>query len=384
MHDKLAYIIKHNRLVQLVYRIVVSACIRFIGVFVKTDEKLVLLSSYGGKQYSDSPRVLFEAMQKDERFKKFHYVWAFEETKDFNIHNAKSIKIDSLQYFITALKAKIWITNVNIERGLHFKKRETVYLNTWHGTGPKKGGNAVKGRSDYDFSNVDIFCCDGVYTHDVFQKWWNAKEESMLWCGRPREDELFMFTEADKLRIRKALQIPQEKKIILYMPTWREYGSQEINLWAWKEMLEEKYVLCMRAHHFSRKDALVEDKNLFVYDVTAYSNVNELYCIADILISDYSSAFFDFGLLGKPIYCYAYDYERYRDTYGLFMDLEHEFPNGIMRTEQQLLDAIVNMDYEEECKKSSTYINGYVKHPVNATQCCINEIYKKLKLENKK
>lgn len=351
-----------------------SALFRLIGLFITTDNKLVLLSSYGGDQYSDSPRVLFEAMKKDSRFKNLKYVWAFSNPQQYDVHSASKVKIDTFKYFKTALKAKIWITNVNIERGLKFKKKKTIYLNTWHGTGPKKGGNAVKGRKDYDFSKVDIFCCDGQYTHDVFVKWFNVKEKNMLWCGRPREDELFQFTSEDKEKIRKQLNIPRDKKIILYMPTWREYGNKDLNYDLWENTLDNEYMVIVRSHHFT-KDYFAKENNNFWKDVSDYPDVNELYYVADILISDYSSAFFDYGLLGKPMFCYAYDYEKYKNEYGLFMDLEHEFPNGVIEDEKILISTILNMDYKQECKKSFAYCNKYVHHNINATQCCLDRIY---------
>ncbi|HCJ08043.1 MAG TPA: CDP-glycerol--glycerophosphate glycerophosphotransferase, partial [Lachnospiraceae bacterium] len=133
MRSCLEYLIKHNAFVQLCYRKIVSAFFKILGCFIKTDPKLVLLTSMSGDQYNDSPRVLFKAMLKDDYFKTYHYIWAFKNPEKFNVPHAETIKIDTMRYFIVALKAKIWITNVNIERGLDFKKKNTIYLNTWHG-----------------------------------------------------------------------------------------------------------------------------------------------------------------------------------------------------------------------------------------------------------
>ena len=126
-------------------------------------------------------------------------------------------------------------------------------MNTWHGTGPKKGGNAVAGRKDYDFSRVDIFCCDGQYTHDIFIKWFNATDKSMLWCGRPREDELMAFTDNDRKRVRGLLGLSENMKANLYMPTWRENQLQNLNYDMWESMLEKNYCLLVRAHHFTKE-----------------------------------------------------------------------------------------------------------------------------------
>ena len=263
MHEMLVYAIKHYSWVQWLYRVVMGFFFRFLGLFTGFDDNLVLLSSMSGDQYAGSPRNLFEAMRSDPRFKEYRYVWAFSHPERHTVPGAEAIRIDSLQYFITALRAKIWITDVNIERGLNFKKEKTIYLNTWHGTGPKKGGNAVSGRKDYDFSRVDIFCCDGQYTHDVFVKWFGAREESMLWCGRPREDELMQYTADDRARIRKKLGLSEQTKAILYMPTWREGRLQPLNDSLWEGTLGGEYCVLVRAHHFTREMLIQEGSTAF-------------------------------------------------------------------------------------------------------------------------
>lgn len=374
MHDQLAYIIKHYKWIQCLYRKIMSALFQFWGCFIKLDEKLVLISSMSGDQYGGSPKAVFEEMQQDPRFKEFHYIWAFSCPEKFDVKGAKKIKIDGVEYFKIALKAKIWITDVNIERGLRFKKKRTIYLNTTHGTGPKKGGNAVSGRNDYDFSYVDIVCCDGQYTHDVLLGSYDAKEENLLWCGRPREDALYELNDQDRKRIRQELDIPEGKKAILYMPTWREGTLEALTPSLWEEKLGNGYVVLVRAHHFT-KSKLISEKSSFWKDVSDYPDVNELYIAADVLVSDYSSAFFDYGLLRKPMVCYAYDYEVFYKNYGLYFDLRKDFPNGVMDTESETIDFILGMDYEQEAKKCGEYCARIVNHPVNATRACVDRLY---------
>lgn len=374
MKKVIAGLIKHNANVQKIYTLVFSTIFNIIGKFVNVDKNLILFVSYGGAKFNDSPKVIYDAMQQDPKWKKFEFVWAFEKPEEFELKVGKKVKIDTLHYFLIALKAKIWITNVNVERGLHFKPKETIYLNTWHGTGPKQGGNGVKGRSDYDFSYVDILCVDGEYAKNEMLSCFNARERNMLWCGRPREDELIFYqNNFDKERIKEKIGVKTGKKIILYMPTWREYETRRINVKLWSELLEDDYVVLIRNHHFFC-DGNYEVKDSFLFDCSDYANVNELYWIADILISDYSSAFFDYGLLGKPMFCYAYDYEKYNKTSGLLMDLKTVFPRGIIESEEELLFKIRNIDYENYATECRAFCGKYVSHKLNATEACLNRL----------
>ena len=383
MHDKLAYLIKHNSVIQFFYRHIMSFVFRLIGLFIRTDDKLMLFNSYGGERYDDSSKVLYEAILKDERFSQYHFVWAFDNLSRFSRekcpevwnNRTRLVKIDTLSYFVTALKAKVWITNVNIERGLHFKKKNTIYLNTWHGTAPKKGGNAYKGRKDYDFSYVNILCVDGEYEAKVMEEMYNGLRENMLWCGRPREDELFTFGLNDTQRIKDKLRIPKDKKVLLYMPTWREGSNHELEWENWEKKLEKDYVILVRSHHFSKTNIFHKHESRFWIDVSSYESVNELYWVSDILISDYSSAIFDFGLLGRPVISYAKDHDDYMKEYGLFMEnWESIFPNGVMREDDQVLDYITTMDYKEQSDICKKFIDSIVCHPGSATASCLDRL----------
>lgn len=370
-------LIKHNQVVQALYRGIGSAALQFAGLFLSRDDQLFLFTAYGGRRYGDSPKVLFDAMKQDPRYQNARFVWGFINPNEFEVEGAEKIKIDTPKYFITALRARAWITNVNIERGLHFKKKGCVYLNTWHGTGPKKGGNAVEGRKDYDFSTVNILCYDGEYQKQVYLNWFGAGEKNLFHCGRPRDDELFHYTPQRVAEIRKDLNLPENKRVVLYVPTWRETDNRPLSYPLWEERLGEDYVLLVRTHHFA-KHQLPSGDGRFCRDVSDYPDINDLYMVSDVLISDYSSAFFDYALLGRPIICYAYDYDAYCRDVGLFMDLEAEFPGGICRTEEQVLDRLTHMDLAEAGRETVEYRKKYIDRPDNATQMCLDRLWEEL------
>lgn len=386
--NKIKYLIKNNRTIQFLYRITFSIFFRFIGLFIKIDKHLILINSYGGISFGDSPKVLYDAIIKDEYFNNFKIVWAFEDINEFHIARGRKVRIDSWNYFICALKSKIWISSVNIERGLKFKKRQTIYLNTWHGTPIKYIGNKTKGRNDYNFSNVDIMCSDGEYSNKIMIEDLGVKRENIILSGRPREDWLLQFNEKDIKRIKNELKIPLDKKVILYAPTWRESNDKgrnykmhpPISYDKWFNALSNKYVLLIRGHHITDEIIGIDlKKNDFIFDVSKHFDVNHLYAISDILISDYSSAFFDFGLLNKPMFCFAYDYDSYKKSRGLYIDLKKEFPNGIKETENELLNAILVENYYDN-NIFELFIKKYVSRPINdtSTNICINTLKNKI------
>ena len=222
MKKRLEYLIKHNWLIQKIYKRTMSAFFRLIGFFVHQDDRLFLFSSFGGKKYNDSPRVLFENLKRDPRFQGYRFVWAFTEPERHDLDGAEKIKIDTWKYFITALKAKVWITSVNIERGLHFKKKGTIYINTWHGAGTKRIGNACEGRSDYNFSNVDIMLVQSEFEREIFIRDFQCNPLAIRKTGFPRNDVLFSWDSKMRDGLREKFGIPKNKRVILYAPTWRD------------------------------------------------------------------------------------------------------------------------------------------------------------------
>ena len=113
MRDRLIYILKHNKLIQKLYVVIMSFVFKVWGTFLKTDDKLVLFVSFMGKNFNDSPKVLYDYMQTHPEYKGYHCVWAFEHPE--NYPELETVKIDTPAYFKMALKAKYWITNTNFE-----------------------------------------------------------------------------------------------------------------------------------------------------------------------------------------------------------------------------------------------------------------------------
>lgn len=381
MH-RIEYILKHNKFIQRVYVIVFSLFFRVLGIFIKQDRKQVLFQSMIGKTFGDSPKVLYDAMRADERFKSFKYVWAFDDPDKFDVENGRKVKLNSLKYYIESLKSGIWISNVSIERGLKYKPKSVVYLNTWHGIPIKVIGNAQKTRNDYDYSDVDYMCCSSDFERKIFIRDFKIKNNAIIKCGMPRNDALYFVTDEMKKNIRKKYNIPENKKVILYAPTWRDSTdggnsyqiAPPINIDYWKEQLGDEYILLFRMHHLTT-ELLGIEFNDFVRNVSNAPEINELMIISDILLSDYSATIFDYSILERPIFSFAYDLDSYAFNRGFYEDLEKDvLPNSVFKDEESLIKHIKNMDYSTECKKTRQIKRKYVDVSGNATKECMNFI----------
>jgi CDP-glycerol glycerophosphotransferase len=344
---------------------------RFIGLFVNTDEKIILFTSLG-KGYNDSPKAIFEKMIHSDEFANFKFVWALDDPKKYRIPHCEKIKIDTIKYFIYALKAKYWITCVNIERGLKFKKKNTIYLNTWHGIPMKTIGNAIKNRNDYDYSHIDIFCCASEYDKKIYSRDLRVRDEAFIYSGLPRNDILYNVTSKKVTDYKKKLGIQGNKKVILYAPTWREswkegYHIDKIDFHVWEKELHKDFILILRAHPYIKEITKI-DFNTFIRDFTNYPEFAHLLIISDILITDYSSSIFDFSILERPIICFGYDYEIYKEERGFCLDPNTICPSKVLKNETEVLYYIKSMNYETECKKTKNLKRKYMKYGGEATE----------------
>lgn len=376
MRQRLIFILKHNAAIQAIYRVVMSFVFRVMGAFIPTDENLVLFVSFMGLNFNDSPKAIYDYMQAHPEYKGYRCVWAFENPSKFP--NLEAVKIDTPAYFKTALRAKYWVTNTNIERGLRFKKKGQKYLNTWHGIALKYIGNDVAGRNDFNFDTVDHLCVCGDYDERVYKSAFRAKESSYLRCGLPRNEELWDVTDEKKSEMRRELGIPVGKKVILYAPTWREStdGGKSyeikppIHFDEWKKELGDEYVVLFRAHHQTTK-VLGVQYNEFVREASSYPAVNDLMIAADILITDYSAIAFDYSILCRPIFCYAYDYDTYLAERGTYFQIDEKYPNKSCRTEDELLTRIKGIDYTAECANTRRFRDEFIQYGIGATEACV-------------
>lgn len=379
--------VKYNDLLYKLYYYFGSVFLSILGRFVRQKPNLIVFSSFGGRKYDDSPRCIFEVMSKDKRFNDFTFLWAFGNPENFDIPNAQKVKCDTFAYYIALLSAKVWVTNSTMERGLSFKPNRIFNINTWHGTPIKLMGTDIN-KENTSFGSLsaechdDIMLAQGNYDVEVFSRAFGIPKERFRVIGLPRNDELVHGnTEKNRARIREKLGIPKTKKVILYAPTFREYDKDSIgnckltvpfNLDKWKEKLGQQYVLLFRAHYEVVKVLGVKD-DTFIRNVSSYDNLNELMIVSDLLISDYSSIFFDYSIQNKPMLCFAYDYDKYSIFRGMYFDIREKIQNFI--DEDSLIEELLNLDDSKHLENTRKFREEFIESYGDASQQAVELIY---------
>lgn len=390
---KLAYMLKTSKILYSIYFYSMSAILKLWGLFLPIDDKLILFNSFGGKKYDDSPKTIYEQIKQDPRFKGYCFVWAIQEPDNVLLpQDAIVVKADTLAYFKTALKARVWITNSSMERGLKFKKKGTLCFNTWHGTAIKKMGIDIanENQSFRVKGNVqaDIMLAQGQYDIDVFSHAFEMPKEKFRCIGLPRNDILTNCTLAEIKQIRQKLNIPQSKKVLLYAPTFREYEKGQdhqcvltipIDLSHWQKVLGDEYVVLFRAHYEVADHMNVSQYPLFM-DVSNYPVLTDLMIASDALISDYSSIYFDYSVMDKPMYCFAYDYDKYTQNRGMYLNLKEELPCVIHQSEEDLLQELLRLseDYVENAAETKKFRDKYVTAYGSAAKQSCDILYKEI------
>ena len=334
--------------------------LQFIGIFIPVQKKRIVFASFGGRKYDDSPRAVYEEMLGRKEFSDWDFVWVFVNPAQFEIPKGRKVKIDTWAFFKTLLSSRVWVSNSGMDRGIDIHKKGIIKVETWHGSpikkigGEENTGSMLVSEDKVHTDNETIRCAQSDYDLEILARINKVNKDCFLLSDLPRNDILAKgISKERELAIKTKIGISDDRKVLLYMPTYREYLVDEnmdmyikppMDLKRWKDELGDQYILLMRAHYAVSR-ALDIKNDGFVFDVSNYPEVNDLYLIADVLISDYSSSFFDYSILDRPMICFAYDLEEYSEKRGLYIDLSKELPCRINKTEAEVIDEIKTLDY---------------------------------------
>ena len=370
------------------------------NIYNKKDVKdnQIIFTSFGGKYYSDSPKYLYEYLYENYN-DKFDFVWVINDKSIEIPGNPKKVKRFSREYYKEVAKSKYWVTNGRHPARLT-KKDNQVIVSTWHGTPLKKLGldigdiytkNPNIKKSYIKHGNEwDYLISPNKYTSNILKSCF-AYSRDVLETGYPRNDILYNASENQIDQIKKNLNLPNDKKIILYAPTWRDdefYDTGSIKftlkleLDKLKEAISNEYIILVRTHYFIADKLDLSEFEGFAFDVSRYNDIAELYLISDLLITDYSSVFFDFANLKRPILYYTYDLEKYEGMLrGFYIDIHNEVPGPLLFTTEEVIDSINDIESikKEYSEKYDVFYERFCNiDDGNASKRIVNEVWKNI------
>lgn len=335
----------------------------YIHTFIKKPmkENWILFESFFGKNYSDSPKYVYEYLSKNYPGK-YKCIWVIDKRNTKIPFKHKKIKRFGILYSYYLARCGYYVFNGRQPEWVR-KRKGNIFIQTWHGTPLKRLVFDIEEVSSatprykqqvYKQSRAwDYLIAPNAFSSETFRRCFMF-DNQMLETGYPRNDILHS-PDRDRIssEIKRKLGIPENKKTILYAPTWRDdefYAKGQykfelhLNLEYMRKELGEEYVLLLRTHYFIADALDVSTLQGFAYNLSKYDDISELYLISDILITDYSSVFFDYANLKRPMLFFTYDLEKYRDVLrGFYFDIEKEVPGPLVFTTEEVVEAVHNV-----------------------------------------
>jgi len=361
-------------------------------------KKTIIFESFLGKQYSDNPKGIYEYIKK--KYPDYKLYWSVDRRyqNHFPKEGFNYLIRFSLKWIYEMGTAKYWVVNSRLPLWIP-KPKHTVYIQTWHGTPLKKLGvdinevhmpgtdtNSYKRNFIYEASKWDYLVSPNAYSTEIFKRAFDFKH-TVIESGYPRNDILYTHNnEQDINRIKSKLNIPFDKKVILYAPTWRDddyysTGSYKFNLKLDFNRLQadfgDDFIILLRMHYLVAEQFDLSEHESFVFDVSSYNDISNLYLISDVLITDYSSVFFDYANLRRPILFFTYDIEKYRKKLrGFYLNIEEEAPGPLLKSTDEIinyLELIRNGKYQLPLSFETFYNKYCYLEDGNASERVVNQ-----------
>lgn len=336
---------------------------------LKIVENTILFEVRDGQSFTDSPYAMYRQMVNDERFDAFTFYWVYSEKVSLDevmanlpkIKNTKFVLRNSNEYLRLLASVQYLITNSTFQ-SFYTKKEGQIYINTWHGTPLKTMGfdipdNPFASQNVLrNFLMADYLISPNAHTTNMYLKSYKLDglyDGQILESGYPRIDLSFNVPEEEvyaKLLI-AGVKLDFKRQTILYTPTWKgknlsnpalDMEQMISELTYIRESVAKDYNFLVKVHPFVYP--LVKDREELQGILVPDSfDANEMMRITDILITDYSSIFFDFLATGKTILFYSWDKDLYSHDRGMYYQ-ESELPGPVLSTVEEVVHAIQNID----------------------------------------
>ncbi|MGW6141098.1 bifunctional glycosyltransferase/CDP-glycerol:glycerophosphate glycerophosphotransferase [Streptomyces sp. NPDC055140] len=329
---------------------------RYAALRVEPRTDTVLYSSFDGRQCSDSPRAVHEELVA--RGEPLEHLWVVRDQQVTVPASGRPVALWSTEWYEALARSRYVVTNTQLPDW--FERAEDQYVvQTWHGTPLKRIGRDLADSPSGDQRYIatlperaaqwNLLVSPNRFSTPVLRGAFGYHGE-VLESGYPRNDLLHAADRAKvAAAVRERLGIPEDRRVVLYAPTWREnqprrggrYGLDlRLDLAAAQRALGEDHVLLVRRHYLVG-GTVPGTASGFVRDVTRYPDVSELLLISDVLVTDYSSLMFDFAQTGRPMLFHTYDLDHYRDTLrGFYFDFVAQAPGPLLATGEEVVEAL--------------------------------------------
>lgn len=332
-------------------------CWNLFALLPKQNQKVVLQSFYG-RGYSDSPKAIAEEMRARGGFRLYWVVKGQAEAETLP-PDVKPVLLDSVRSIYHLCTAAVWVDN---SRKWSFtqKRAGQYYVQTWHGFPLKRiekdAGGALP--PDYiqsakkDSAMCDLLLSDGAFLSQVYRNgfWYDGE---ILAEGFPRNDVLVRGSGQAVQRAKAMLRLPENTRFCLYAPTFRkemELDVYDMNYRAVTQALAEKFggswlILAKLHPNVAAKAGALNLDPRHVVNASDYPDIQDLYLLSHAMISDYSSVMFDYINTEKPCFLYVNDLKDYQNDRNFYYDL-NRLPFDHAQNNAELLECISNFDEE--------------------------------------
>jgi len=319
----------------------------------------VLFDSYTGRQFSDSPHSIYaELRRRGGEWADYPMSWLVKDGQVNLPADLSAVRHNGRGFYEALARSRYLVTNSR-QPAWFARRPDQVVVQTWHGSMLKRIGfdiENIRGKSrDYheklawETKQWDYLVSPSPWATPILRRAFRFDGE-ILETGYPRNDIFFSpDREAVAERTRRTLGLPEGKKVVLYAPTWRDdkyytRGKHKLDLHLDLQRMYDKlgddHVLLVRRHPRVVDSVPIVGRD-FVYDVSLYPEIMELFLITDVLITDYSSMMFDFANTGRPMLFFTYDIESYRDNLrGFYFDFEETAPGPLLLESDDVIGAL--------------------------------------------
>nr|WP_155998893.1 CDP-glycerol glycerophosphotransferase family protein [Streptomonospora sp. PA3] len=322
----------------------------------------ILFDSYTGRQFSDSPHSIYAELRSREEWADHPMSWLVKDGQVNLPDDLTRVRHNGRDFYEALARSSHLVTNSR-QPAWFTRRPGQVVVQTWHGSMLKRIGfdiENIRGKSrDYheklawETRQWDYLVSPSPWATPILRRAFRFEGE-ILETGYPRNDIFFSARrEAIAERTRRRLGLPEGKKVVLYAPTWRDdkyytRGKHKLDLHLdlrrMYEKLGDDHVLLVRRHPRVVDSVPIVGRD-FVYDVSLYPEIMELFLITDVLVTDYSSMMFDFANTGRPMLFFTYDIESYRDNLrGFYFDFEETAPGPLLKHSDDVIGALLDVD----------------------------------------